>query len=584
MADDRKLKFRLIGESDTKGFDKFGKATDEAGRKLSKLQEGAKIAAAGIGAAILGIGAVGIDQFIQTDNMSAKMAAKMGVAKSEIAEQAKLAGVIYADNFGESLADVGDIMSTAAAGLNVALGEYSQEELKTLTEASITMRDLFEQDTQSTVDAVSRMVSTGMADSVTEATDMLAQGFQSGANVSDDFLDTIREYSPEFTKLGFDGADAIGLINAGLESGVRNSDYLGDMFKEFYIKVTSGDKSTQGAFKTLGMNANEAAQAIAGGGPAAEAMTRDIMAALGEIDDPMVQYQTGVALFGTKWEDAGAQSIDALNRTQADMQITADSMDSMASTANDAAQATVEGWKRSAQAWVGGMTDGTGASSVAVAAIAEFGGQAAVMGGAALQAGASLAILRSGQIAGTVATGTATVASSGFTASLWAMAAALWANPITWVIAGILALGAGLVLAYKKSETFRGAVNGAWAGIKKFGGAIKDAWAKVGGFSGVLKGALKWGAYFNPILAAIRALRALWQKFKASFSLPKLSVPKFLGGGGGGSSSGGSSGGRRASSTGGSVTYDMRGAVVASDTQLARMTARGGRALAINGA
>ena len=53
----------------------------------------------------------------------------------------------------------------------------------------------------------------------------------------------------------------------------------------------------------------------------------------------------------------------------------------------------------------------------------------------------------------------------------WAIAqrlmnAAMRANPIGLLITGLLLLGAGLVLAYKKSETFRRVVNAAWAGIK----------------------------------------------------------------------------------------------------------------------
>lgn len=63
----------------------------------------------------------------------------------------------------------------------------------------------------------------------------------------------------------------------------------------------------------------------------------------------------------------------------------------------------------------------------------------------------------------------------------WAAAQALlnaaWAaNPIGIVIAALIALGAGLVLAYKHSETFRNIVQAAWEGIQK---AISFAWNSV---------------------------------------------------------------------------------------------------------
>lgn len=43
---------------------------------------------------------------------------------------------------------------------------------------------------------------------------------------------------------------------------------------------------------------------------------------------------------------------------------------------------------------------------------------------------------------------------------------ALLTTPIGWIIIGLVALGAGLVLLWKKSETFRDIVKGAWEGIK----------------------------------------------------------------------------------------------------------------------
>jgi TP901 family phage tail tape measure protein len=60
-------------------------------------------------------------------------------------------------------------------------------------------------------------------------------------------------------------------------------------------------------------------------------------------------------------------------------------------------------------------------------------------------------------------------------ASTWAWTAALLANPITWVVVGVGALIAGLALAWKHFDGFRGAVVGAWEGIKSFGKILFDA-------------------------------------------------------------------------------------------------------------
>lgn len=62
----------------------------------------------------------------------------------------------------------------------------------------------------------------------------------------------------------------------------------------------------------------------------------------------------------------------------------------------------------------------------------------------------------------------AAAASKVFAAGQWLVNAALTANPIGLVIVGVAALVAGFVLAYKKSETFRGVVHRLWAILQKF--------------------------------------------------------------------------------------------------------------------
>jgi hypothetical protein len=57
--------------------------------------------------------------------------------------------------------------------------------------------------------------------------------------------------------------------------------------------------------------------------------------------------------------------------------------------------------------------------------------------------------------------------------------AALAANPIGLVIVAIAALAAGVVIAYKKSETFREVVDSVWAALKRMGEWVKDNWPKI---------------------------------------------------------------------------------------------------------
>lgn len=65
------------------------------------------------------------------------------------------------------------------------------------------------------------------------------------------------------------------------------------------------------------------------------------------------------------------------------------------------------------------------------------------------------------------------IASKAVTAAQWLWNAALSANPIGIVIVAIAALVAGIVIAYKKSETFRAIVQAVWGAIKN---AVVAAW------------------------------------------------------------------------------------------------------------
>lgn len=65
-----------------------------------------------------------------------------------------------------------------------------------------------------------------------------------------------------------------------------------------------------------------------------------------------------------------------------------------------------------------------------------------------------------------VANTVATAATNAWTVAQGALNMALRTNPIGLIITAVAALAAGVVLAYQKSETFRGIVNGLWAAVR----------------------------------------------------------------------------------------------------------------------
>jgi tape measure domain-containing protein len=139
-----------------------------------------------------------------------------------------------------------------------------------------------------------------------------------------------------------------------------------------------------------------------------------------------------------------------------------------------------------------GMTEKLDAMSEVVGPLAEAVGVKLVSGIKATVAWLQkwwplLAVIGSGLAGYAVTIGVVRAATTAWAAVQWALNAALTANPIGLIIAGIAALVAGVIIAYNKIGWFRTGVNAAWAGIKIAVGAV------VGWFQ----------TYVWPVLAAV---------------------------------------------------------------------------------
>ncbi|MDF2803055.1 MAG: minor tail protein, partial [Anaerocolumna sp.] len=111
----------------------------------------------------------------------------------------------------------------------------------------------------------------------------------------------------------------------------------------------------------------------------------------------------------------------------------------------------------------------TGAEAVIAGAkvAASFIASIVTSGAEAVASGAKIA---ASFIVNIVATGVQSAIAAGriglVTAAQWLLNAAMAANPIGLVVIALAALGAGLVIAYNRSETFRNMVNGAFIAVK----------------------------------------------------------------------------------------------------------------------
>jgi phage-related minor tail protein len=230
-----------------------------------------------------------------------------GVSTEEMKKYGKEIEELYKGGMGESLEDV----STAMANVkqqSKQLGIESSKDLSRITESALYLRDNFEVDLpESTKTAGNLIKNFGLT--ADEAFDFISKGFQDGLNQSDDLMDTLYEYSPQFAKIGLDANDMFSILKKGSEGGVFTLDKVGDAVKEFGIRAMDASKTSQQAFTDIGLDADKMTATFAKGGEEANKAFYTVIDSLAKMKDPVKQNTAGVALFGTMWEDLGPQVI-----------------------------------------------------------------------------------------------------------------------------------------------------------------------------------------------------------------------------------------------------------------------------------
>lgn len=268
-------------------------------------------------------------------------AAETGATADEMAEFKDSMVDIYQNNFGENFEDIAQAM----AEVKKQAGDIGADELEKMTTNALMMRDTFEFEVNESMRAA-KMLMDQFGLSGDEAYNLIAQGAQGGLDKNGDLLDSINEYSVHFQQLGFNAEEMFNMLANGSAAGTFSVDKLGDAFKEFGIRVKDGSDSTAAAFDYLGYDADELFKTFNEGGQEAAEMTAILIDELTGMPDSVEKTTAGVALFGSMWEDLGAEGLSALGQLTGEISVTKDALEQINGVKYNDIGSAIEGIKR----------------------------------------------------------------------------------------------------------------------------------------------------------------------------------------------------------------------------------------------
>lgn len=316
----------------------------ELAKTAEKIGKAAKVAAGVTTAAISAVGVASVKAYTEHQQAANNMAAATGAAGEQLEYLQDAMDTVYTDNYGESLQDVADAVSLVDRNMK----NISPDEIVEATEAALALQDTFEYGVEESTRAAAA-IQKNFGGSAKEAFSLIAAGAQNGLDYSGELIDTINEYSSQFSKLGFTADGMFQLLQSGADSTAWNLDKVGDAIKEFSIRSIDGSDTTVAAFQALGYNASAMMETFAGGGDAANKAFYDVLNTLMDVDDQVQRDAIGVSLFGTMWEDLGAEAMQAMADASTAAYDTQGALDQINSVRYDDLGNQLEGVKRQAE-------------------------------------------------------------------------------------------------------------------------------------------------------------------------------------------------------------------------------------------
>ena len=465
-------------ENAERAADRLGDTMEDAGQQAEDSSEGYTVLKNVIANLATEAISKAVDAFkelaTEGDSALAMLEARTGATSSEMEGFEDVMYEVYNANYGESLGDVSEKLSTVIQMTD----DLDNASLANVTKNAIALEDVFGFDIMESMRGVNSLMDQfGITSD--QAFNLIVQGAQKGLNQNDDLLDTINEYSVQFKNAGYSADDMFNMLANGVESGTWSVDKLGDAVKEFNIRMSDG--SAKDAVEALGFSWEKVSEDWSKGGDSAKEVFNMLVNELDGLETTTEGYNIGVGLLGTMYEDLGQEAVLALSNTEGAINSASDAMAQMDGAAYDTLESSLSQLGRTVKAEVvqpiaekltPAIKDSVNFVNERVGPAVEWLLSHLPEVGIILGTiGSVIAAMKWGSIVGQISK--ISGAFSGFKTAIAAIP-----GPVLAIIAIVAALAAGFMYLWETNEDFRNNVTAVWEELQgsfsELGGKISD--------------------------------------------------------------------------------------------------------------
>ena len=329
---------------DSKGVTTADKNLDSMSKSAGKAESSFEDLAMSVGKVVAAAASLGVvaSQALEIDSASKKLAASLGVTGAAAEEFADIGKTIYTGAWGDSLDEVNTAVASTAKTF-AAIGINSKSAIQSATQDAMTLGSIYG-DTEKQIQSISILMKE-FGVSQKEASDLIAGGFQRGLDSSGDFLDSILEYSNQFSQGEASAGQFFSVLETGLAGGVLGTDKAADMFKEFQDRVLNGSKATSEGLAKIGINSDEMVRKISTGQVTVADAFGNVVDKLRSTTDAATKAQVGADLLGDQFMDLGANAALSIDIAKTSIDDLSGAMDAANQVNQTASIAMTEAWR-----------------------------------------------------------------------------------------------------------------------------------------------------------------------------------------------------------------------------------------------